>query len=586
MADKLQILIEINAKIDKLNKTIDGVRRLSAQVDSFGKKTKKTEQDLASLNKKFASLTKSVTGLIAAYASFQGAKAFVGMVGDIEEGFVGVAKTTGLAGEQFNQFKDQIKDMSVNLAGVSINELQSIAQTAGQLGIQGADDLSRFTETIAKIAIATDLTADESANAFARLTNILGEPISEVERMGSVVNELSNTSTATAHDITEFALRVGGAGRTFGLTTDEIFAFSASLKDAGLNAELGGTNFSKFLSEVLSNIQGFSDFVGQDIYAFSEALQNEPVKAIEAILQKFKELDKTAKIQALDDLNLTGSEMQRTMFALSDSLDKVQKNLKTASTEWKDNTSLQKEYETASQSLNAKLEQLNNAFVVMMNEIGEGLLPAIKDAVEGMTEFGKSIDKEALNEFGQAIGDIVGLIGELVKMAVEFYGANSEIINTTAKVAIAMMALNKAVNAGTVAMAAFISVATVLGTLMPLLAAALSVVNAVDKIQEAVAQWKEFHKTLDKSNDTVEQSIELLQLQADSLAASEITKAQSDMSALIAKNEEYIASLKAQIAAKEEELWITDEEQKMIDSMKIEVATLTSIKFQYISCNR
>ena len=61
----------------------------------------------------------------------------VNTLGAIEEGWIGVAKTTGMAGAQMAEFKGEIRDLSTELKGVKLESLQDIARGAGQLGIRG-----------------------------------------------------------------------------------------------------------------------------------------------------------------------------------------------------------------------------------------------------------------------------------------------------------------------------------------------------------------------------------------------------------------------------------------------------------------
>lgn len=322
----------------------------------------------------------------------------INIVGTLEEGWIGVAKTTGMAGEEMSGFKKEIRELSVELKGVKIESLQDIAQIAGQLGIRGVENLKIFTETIAKVAIATNLTAEAAASDFASIANVMHEPISNMERMGSVVNELSNTSNALASDITNLTKRMSGAGSTINLTTAQIMGIAATMKDLGIETEVGGTAMSQVLQKMLVDTEKFAKVANLDLKTFSETVMNEPVAALKMLLESMSKMSKFEAAASLSELGLEGVRVGGVLLKLSGGMGKLEKNLKTANDEWERATSLQIEYETASKSMFAEATSVSNAFKIIADELAESFLPAIKQVLKfvrlsalGMLDLGKAI---------------------------------------------------------------------------------------------------------------------------------------------------------------------------------------------------
>src|SRR5690606_14871680 len=110
-----------------------------------------------------------------------------------EDRLVEVRKTTGLTGAELAALGDGLLDLAVRL-GVSQDALGGIAATAGQLGVTGKDNLLALTETVAKFAAVTELSADEAAEALAKTGQAYQLPVSELEKLASAANELSNTT--------------------------------------------------------------------------------------------------------------------------------------------------------------------------------------------------------------------------------------------------------------------------------------------------------------------------------------------------------------------------------------------------------
>ncbi|RLC81300.1 MAG: phage tail tape measure protein, partial [Chloroflexi bacterium] len=292
--------------------------------------------------------------------------------------------------------------------------LQSIAETAGQLGIQGRANIKEFTKVVAEMAVATDLSAEQAANGFARLGNVLGEPVTQYERMGSVINELSNNTTALASDIVEISNRMAGMARTFGLSTRDIFGYAAALKDIGLSSEVAGSAFSRMLGSMLQNTEKYAKFMGVTLEELKRDMKEKPAEAINAFLEAMGKLDASEQVAVLKELKLSSVEVTGAVLKLSANMQKVNADLRVARDEWRTNTSLTNEYTTASQSLNAQFQQTKNTLVALAAKIGEALLPVIKDANASFQTWVGSIDSSKVESFGRSIADLVSGLSGLI----------------------------------------------------------------------------------------------------------------------------------------------------------------------------
>ena len=456
MAKQNELLLEIKAETDKATKEI---AKLTKEVDKFSKQTKNTSKNTDAINKSFTgitkttkSLTSSLAKLATAYLSFQGAKQLITTTAELEKGFIEVSKTTGITGDALKELEDDIFGLATSMAGVSVEELQGVAATAGQLGIQGSKDILEFTRVITMMGTATDLTAEQAAEAMAGLGKSLGVPIEEFERLGSTIDKVSDNSNASAANLVEYAQRIAGVGKTFGLTADEVIAFGATLKDVGISAELGGTALGKVMLEMLKDTESFATASGVSFEKFSSLVQNEPVKALETFIGALGKLDKSARIETLDDLGLKSSGVTQTMLKLADATDTLSKNLNTASTEWKTNTALMESYTTASDGFDAQMETLKNQFKDLGYKIGKDLLEPLKDLVKSTGDWIGSIDESKIKTFtdsmvtlGSTLGNVGDAFSKLNDSAApdEWFGDGAGFIDT---VGVSLLALSHAFN--------------------------------------------------------------------------------------------------------------------------------------------
>lgn len=176
---------------------------------------------------------------------------------DYESAFAGVRKTVDASEAEFTQLSNNIRDIAKQ-SPTSAVELSKIGEIAGQLGVRGVDNLTVFIDTISKLGVTTNLAGEQGATAFARIANIMQEPLSNVDRMGSAVVDLGNKFATTESEIAEFANRIAGAGKIAGLTTSDILAIGTAMSSVGIEAEAGGTAVQKVLIQMTQSASGLS----------------------------------------------------------------------------------------------------------------------------------------------------------------------------------------------------------------------------------------------------------------------------------------------------------------------------------------
>ncbi|GGC84250.1 phage tail tape measure protein [Enterococcus wangshanyuanii] len=174
---------------------------------------------------------------------------------DFESAFAGVKKTVdeavdsnGKVTVSYGDLEKGIRDMAKELPA-SAAEISAVAESAGQLGIKTENVLS-FTKTMVDLGESTNMSADEAATALARLANITGMPQSEFDKLGATIVDLGNNFATTESEITAMGLRLAGAGNQVGMSEAEIMSFAAALSSVGVEAEAGGSAFSKVMVQM------------------------------------------------------------------------------------------------------------------------------------------------------------------------------------------------------------------------------------------------------------------------------------------------------------------------------------------------
>ena len=228
------------------------------QVKSFGNKVKDVGDKISALG---TDLTTKVTGpILAAFGT--SAKAAV----DWESAFTGVMKTVDeTANTTYEDLKKDINEIAKTTAS-SQNEIAATMEIAGQLGVS-ADNIAEFTKAMVMLGDTTNLTSEEAASAIAKFANVTKMPLDKVDQLGSAIVDLGNNYATTEADIVSMATRLSGAGAQIGLTQGEILGFATALSSVGIEAEMGGSAFSKAMIKMQvateSGASGFEDFQKQ-----------------------------------------------------------------------------------------------------------------------------------------------------------------------------------------------------------------------------------------------------------------------------------------------------------------------------------
>lgn len=172
-----------------------------------------------------------------------------------ESAFAGVKKTNdeivdsnGNVVYSYSDLEKGLRDLAKELPA-SHEEIAGVAEAAGQLGIQ-TDNVVSFTKTMIDLGESTNMSAETAATSFARFANITQMSQKDFGRLGAVVVDLGNNLATTESEITEMGLRLAGAGKQVGMSQAEIMSFAAALSSVGIEAEAGGTAFSKVMVQM------------------------------------------------------------------------------------------------------------------------------------------------------------------------------------------------------------------------------------------------------------------------------------------------------------------------------------------------
>lgn len=336
---------------------------------------------------------------------------------DFDTAFVGVQKTSDATESEFAKLKKGIRDMSKELPASAV-EIANVAEAAGQLGIEVPNLLS-FSRTMVDLGETTNLSAEEAASSLAQFANVTGMAQTDFDRLGSVIVDLGNNFATTERDIVEMGQRLAGTGAQIGLSEAHIMALATSMASVGINAEAGGSSFSRVMqkinSEVLSggdNLSGFARVAGRSAGDFAKVWKEKPQQAITEFVKGLQKISESGAdtTTALKDLGISSSQEIDTLLRLSGAADGMSDAFGTAETAWKNNTALSEEARQKYESFAAQVNIAKNKLIDIGITIGEKLMPYVQ---QGIDYIGKLTEK--FEELSPEQLDLI--ISSLIKLA-------------------------------------------------------------------------------------------------------------------------------------------------------------------------
>lgn len=299
---------------------------------------------------------------------------------ELETAMAGVRKTTGLAGDALKELEDAFIDLS-KVVPKSAKELAEVGEIAGQLGIRGTDNIIEFTRIVSMMATATELSTEEAALALAKLSNAFSLPITDVEKLGSAINELSNISAASSSEIVNSMRRAGAAANTLGISAEVVAALSATVIASGQAAERSGTRFRRAFTEMAQKVDEFARFFGITSEEFRRRLDEDANVVLLETINRLKDMTSDSE-RLTQATRLFGSVGAQAINGVVTNLDDFNKLLVESNIQIEEATSLQTEFAAALDTSANQWKILGNNVAAASLEVGRSINSFLKPALQ------------------------------------------------------------------------------------------------------------------------------------------------------------------------------------------------------------
>lgn len=357
------------------------IRRVKAELDKVNAELRQSEGMFARMKNTVNDWGASIAAGAAAMAGLVAAgKAAVEAYAEMDQEMANVRKYTGMTAEQVDHLNEEFKKMDTRTSREALNQL---AQEAGRLGKQSEEDVLGFVRAADKINVALDDLGEGATLTLSKLTSIFGdEERLGTERsllaVGSVINELSQNSTASAPYLAEFAQRLAGVGAQANMTIPEIMGFAAVLDSQGQKLEMSSTAVSKVIMNLFKSPEKIARATGMAVTEFSETCKRSTNEGLLMLLNRLHELggiDTLAPVFA--DMGENGARASAVLSALAGNVDMVRQQQQAANVAFQEAISIDKEFTVQNTTVQADLEKKKKIFREHAVELGEKLLPVM-----------------------------------------------------------------------------------------------------------------------------------------------------------------------------------------------------------------
>lgn len=416
-----------------MGKALGKIEKSQKQMQRLGKDIEKVGRNITDVG---STLTKGVTLPVVA-AGAASIKAGV----EFESAFAGVAKTVDATDEQLATLRKGIIDMSQEIPA-STTAISGVAEAAGQLGIE-TENVLDFTKVMIDLGNSTNLSAETAASSLAKYANVTGMSQKDFGKLGSTIVALGNNFATTEADIVSMATRLAGAGSQIGLTDGEIMGFATALSSVGIEAEMGGSAFSKAMinmqlacetglggvqelskktgmslrelqlmsennsgdfkdmaqslgytnSEMKAmikagvNLENFADVAGMTSEQFKKAYEKDAAGALQSFIAGLgnTETKGESTIKMLQDMGFTEVRLRDTLTRLSQDGEGLAKAVEMGNTAWGENNALTKEANQRYATTQSKIEVTKNKLNALGIQTSDILMPKFNDLIDKLS---------------------------------------------------------------------------------------------------------------------------------------------------------------------------------------------------------
>ena len=271
---------------------------------------------LAKLNQATDNLFKSAGRKLELFGagSMAGITGAVASLSQLDAQLSRVRANAALTGTNIPKIASGLRELSAT-TGTSQRDLAQLATTIQTMGVRGASDVLKLTNTFNQLGQAVGESATGLAQDLVQLTRSMGQNLdpNQMRRYASAVNEVTQQLGVSATGVTNFAQAIQPMGKLLGISETQLIGISGAFNKAGADGVAAGNAFAT-IATLISNdvrtgnpqLKQFADILGVTTGQFKSMVGSNPAKVLSDLFASLNQRGPQS-IQILQSLGLDGA---------------------------------------------------------------------------------------------------------------------------------------------------------------------------------------------------------------------------------------------------------------------------------------
>ena len=351
--------------IDRYTPILTKINRATTQARKGFQKTK-TSMD--SLSKSMAGMKGAITSVAGiATIAFPTSKAMA-----FEDAMIDVQKVVNFkTPDQFKKFREGIFKTSIALGKLPKN-IANIAFEGGKLGIL-PENLQEFMNLVARTSVAFDIVEGVAAETIGSIKTKMGLSVKATGDLMDAVNLLADNTATSGKKVLNVIARTTGTMKTIKMPPQLVAGWAAFADQMEVSPELAASGLNMMVVRMMK------------MPGMMRKMLKDPNKAIKNFLGKLTKLSEARRAGKI--MKLFGDEAGRFVLKAVNSMDLLDKTMAHVSDKTKFAGSMMKELKKKMGAASTSVGKMRAAFEVAMIQIGDGLLPVIKEMTPSIVKF-------------------------------------------------------------------------------------------------------------------------------------------------------------------------------------------------------
>ena len=418
---------EFMKKAAELKEVKGHFSRVKSEIDAVSGKLKESEGFLGKFRSKLADIGLSFGNIGVGLAGLH-LKNTAEELLKVSDAMADVQKTTGMALDEVKQLWEAFDDMDTRTSKM---DRLKIAEVGGRLGVP-KEEMASFVQEVDKAYVALGDSFDGGlegvVDSLGKIKGLFEETKGQsyadaINGVGSALNELAASGTASEGNISDFALRIGALPDALKPSIDKVLGLGAAFEDSGVDSQIAASGYSNFMKVAGENIGLFAQSMHMSTAEAKELFNTNPEEFFLRFSEGMRGVEATKTVEIFDSLGIKSLEVQKAVGAAANRTDEFRAAMERSGKAMAEGTSLTNEFNTKNNNAAAIVEKLKNAFSEMFTS--NNIINLFEDVIR-VIGFVTGVTKEAgegVREFKDRLVFLGKLIGVMVTAMVSYKAA-------------------------------------------------------------------------------------------------------------------------------------------------------------------